>query len=439
MKILHLCPHLGGGLKTVLLGWISKDLINEHCIVSLGYADRDVNKICNENNVDLYCNFLKGDYELIINLIPQYDIIIIHYWNFPLLLDFLVNNPLPECRLITWFHNSGFYDPYSLPKNIIEMSDRMVFTSPISYDLPICKYLLPKFESQLFDIWSTGGVDKYLKIKKKDHKGFNILYVGTVDFSKLREDFIYICYTILKEIPEATITICGDGASKKELEYSVKELGLENKIIFKGLISDLIPFFETADIFLYPLTSTHYGTCEQILGELMAAGIIPIVFNNKAEMKIVTNEVDGFVVSSIEECVNRVKELYEDREDGLSWSQLSLNAKLTAQEKYSIDKMINKWNNLFEEVIKLNKKEKQWKSDFIYIYDIETIPFLESLDYDNARLFHEYISYERKIKQLLNSNLQWQSQSKGSINQYLKYFPNDRLLQKFKDIMNESM
>jgi glycosyltransferase involved in cell wall biosynthesis len=438
MNILHITPHTGGGVGTVILNWILKDNLNQHCLMLLGYADIKTVKICNENNIKCYEKVDK-DIPFLYSEMNVADIIIVHYWNHPLLLNFLVDRLLPSCRLVTWFHNSGFNDPYSLPENIIEMSNRMVFTSPISYDLPICKYLLPKFKSQLRDIWSTGGVEKYKSVKHKEHDGFNILYVGTLDFAKIREDFIFICLQILKEIPEATITICGNGSSMQEMVEQVNDLDLQDKIKFEGLVSDLIPYFEISDCFLYLLDSKSFSTCEQVLGESMASGLIPIVFDNACEKEIITNELNGFVVSTIKECVDRIKELYEDKEDGIFWSQLSLNAKLTAQEKYSIDKMIDKWNNLFEEVILEEKKEKEWSTNFTNIYGIGTVAFLESLDYDNAKLFHEYVSYERKIEQLFRSNLQWHSESKGSIKQYLKYFPNDKYLNKFQRIMDEDI
>jgi glycosyltransferase involved in cell wall biosynthesis len=404
--------------------------------MSLGYVDEQVEQICNKNNIKIFSNI---EHNLICKYIEDFaDIVVIHYWNFPLLLDFLIQNNLPKCRIITWFHNSGFNAPYNLPKEIIDYSDKFVFTSPISYELDIIKGLSEKDKTKLECIWSTGGVKKYSKVEKKKHEGFTILYAGTLDYSKISEDFIYICHQILKEIPKANFIVCGTGSDENELKNHVIELGIESSFLFTGWIEEIIPYFEISDVFLYPLSLNSFSTCEQILGEAMASGLVPIVFNNKCEMEIVEDEINGFVVSTMEQCVNRVKELYYDKEDGLSWCQLSLNAKLSAEERYSINRMISKWNTLFNEVIQLDKKERHWNTLFNEIYGLGTIAFIEALDQDVANSFHEYISYERQIENIFKSNLQWQSNSKGSIKQYLQYFPNDKYLNKFQKIMDEN-
>jgi len=437
MRILHITTHTGGGVGTVILNWVLKDNSSEHTIMLLGYADEKTVELCYANNIKLYEKASK-DYAFICSEIEDSDIVVIHYWNHPLLLDFLINNKLPQCRIITWLHTSGLNAPYSLPKQIVEMSDKFVFTSPISYELDIAR--IPKYCNKFTDIWSTGGVEKYINVKHRRHEGFNILYVGTLDFSKIREDYIFICSQILKEIPEATIILCGNGSSMQEMIGQVNDLGLHDRIIFKGHVSDLIPYYEVADCFLYLLDSNHYGTCEQVLGEVMSCGIVPIVFNNACEKEIVNNNAIGYIVSTVAECISSIKEIYKDtRPDNKNVKIYTTYMKELIQEKYSIDKMIDKWNKLFDEIILEDKKEREWQTNFTNIYGLGTIAFLESLDNDIAKLFHEYISYERQIEQLFKSNLQWHSDSKGSIKQYLKFFPNDKYLNKFQQIMDEDI
>lgn len=432
MKILHIAPHFGGGTKTVLLNWIQNDTNHEHIFVSLGYADDDVVKICYENRVVLYPDFHNRDYSVIFDQIEYNDIVIIHYWNFPLLMDFLINNILPPCRVITWCHMSGLYAPYVIPEQLIEYSDKFIFTSPISYNSDTIKNnLIPM--SKLDCIWSTGGT-KYKDVIKKEHEGFNILYVGTLDFSKLREDFIIICKEIINKIPEARITICGDGANKSFLQTQVNCFNLQDNIKFEGLVSDLTPYFEITDIFLYPLQKKNFSTCEQVLGESQCVGIPAIVFNNPNEKEIISQGVNGFIVDNIEQCINGIIGLYKDIEYR---NKLGENAKQLAVKKYSTRKMLDDWNRVFKDIIQLPKKEREWNTDFLTMYGIGTINFIESLDENTANLFHEYISSKRRLNKLFESNPQWYSKSKGSIYQYLEYFPDDIWLDEFKKIMEE--
>lgn len=431
MKILHIAPHYGGGTKTVILNWIKNDKEHEHTFVSLGYADDDVVRVCYENKILLYSNFKDRNYNVILDHIRESDIVIIHYWNFPLLMDFIVNTKLPECKIIIWCHMSGLYSPYIIPEQLIEYSDKFIFTSPISYNiLPIGKQL--QYENKLDVIWSTGGT-KYKDVIKKEHEGFNILYVGTLDFSKLREDFGYICRMIIDQIPEATITICGDGNDKTFLQNQIYCLRLQDKVKFEGLVSDLTPYFEIADIFLYPLQSKNFSTCEQVLGESQCAGIPAIIFNNINEKEIIFQGMNGFIVDNIEQCINGIVGLYKDVDYR---NTLGKNAKQTALKKYDTQKMIDSWNNLFNEIIELPKKERYWNS-ILQDYSKEGITvFLDSLGKD-YNLFYNYMLAKEKLQDLFASNNQWHSNSKGSIYQYLQYFSEDKWLHEFRKIMEE--
>ena len=427
MKILHITPHLGGGVGNVIINWILNDKSNTHSIMSFGYSYENIKSLCNENNISLIDN-VKA--EQILNVIPDADIVIVHYWNFPILIEFLVKNKLPKCRLITWCHISGFHAPYIIPDSIVEMSDYFVFTSPISYDLDIMK----SFPKEKFtDIWSTRGTEKYQNVVKKEHDKFTILYAGTLDFSKLDCNFALFCYSILQEIPEASFIICGIGSDEENLKQSLEEMSIKDKFQFTGWVDDLTPYFEIADMFLYLMQSKSFSTCEQVLGEAMMSGIIPIVFNNKAESEIVKNEVTGFVINNLHELINRVKGLYKSKETD-KYSKLSENAKLSALEKYSMRNMVSKWNNLFDEIIKEEKMEKQWDIHYIdFTLGKGVTYFLESLDKDTANIFYNYIQLENMFYQ----NAQWKSRSKGSIYQYLEYFPNDKYLNAFKRIVEE--
>ena len=39
MRILHITPHLGGGVGAVILNWVTFDKNNEHKIITLDYAN----------------------------------------------------------------------------------------------------------------------------------------------------------------------------------------------------------------------------------------------------------------------------------------------------------------------------------------------------------------------------------------------------------------
>ncbi|MDR2407731.1 MAG: hypothetical protein LBE13_06435, partial [Bacteroidales bacterium] len=104
LSILHITPHLGGGVGTVVLNWIKKDTSGyKHTIISLDKNNNrdwiEVNENC--ENVAIYDDFYNLDnFEpSLIDFIRQNDIVLIHWWNHPLLYDVMINHRWPASRI----------------------------------------------------------------------------------------------------------------------------------------------------------------------------------------------------------------------------------------------------------------------------------------------------------------------------------------------------
>ena len=439
MKILHISSHYGGGVFTVLSAWTSKDKENEHSLTCFGYVSDNNKSKFTESNILVYDNC---DKEFIYEQVKLADIVLIHYWNYPLMIDFLYSFEFPKCRLIFWSHVSGLNLPYVISDNVIELSDKFIFTSPISYRADDIHLLEDCHRNKLDVIMSTGGVDNYYNVTKKDHSTFNILYVGTLDFAKLKIDFVKICYEILKvkTTKKIKFIICGSGSSEKEIKQQVKNFGIEDYFEFTGLVDNINPYLAVADLFLYPLEPSHFGTGEQSICHAMSVGVIPIVFNNPCEAHIVKNGISGFIVDTVGGCVAVVHAIIENKIDTNTISQ---NAIKSSMELYSLDDMILKWNKVFDETLQLPKTTKKLTTKFRSRFNKGFELFIESLG-NQGRLFNSYIIKKQDfknskflLKKLLNSNPQWKSKSKGSLNQYLEFYPDDEYLLEWNSMIDE--
>ncbi len=169
-------------------------------------------------------------------------------------------------------------------------------------------------------------------------------YVGTVDWKKLHPNFIQMCIAI--NIPDVRFTIIGENNT----------LICGDKFVFYGKVDDVAPYLAEMDVFGYPLRSDHYGTCEQVLGEAMAAGVVPVVMSNPAEKLIVANGITGFIVHDEKDYVSCIEYLYRTP---MMRDLMAHNARLKAETIYSIDTMIGKWNKVFEEMMEKPKKERE--------------------------------------------------------------------------------
>lgn len=191
------------------------------------------------------------------------------------------------------------------------------------------------------------------------------------------------------------------------------------------------------DVFGYPLAQYHYGTCDQVLQESMAAGIVPVVLDNYMEKSMVKNKVTGMIAKNEESYVEAVEKLYVDKN---LRKRLSRNAREYAIKKFSIDKMIKEWEIIFKELLVVQKTEKKWDINKKNISAKDV--FLESLGehgkifslYCRAKSNKEKDKYTRKIRMLAQSPV-WQSETKSTAHHYHNYFKKDKYISKWSKIM----
>lgn len=439
-KILHITPHLGGGVGRVLLNYLKKvkgDQSFVHEVACLDYA--------NEHALDVAKNIgliltdrMAGERQQLLTIIAGADIVLIHWWNHPLLYDFLVRAELPPCRVVMWSHISGFHAPYVFTDKIFRYPDVFVFTTPVSYETKEVQGLSDEQKKSLRVVWSTGGVEHVKNVKPKTHKRFNVGYIGTVDYCKMHPDFLDICSQV--DIPDVKFVVCGV-PKEKEIQQEAERLGIDGKFTFTGWVSDITKYLSIFDVFGYPLAPYHYGTCDQALAESMACGIVPVVFSNRMENQMVKDGVTGIVVNNKEEYGNAIRKLYGNKE---LRTRLSRNAKEYARKTFSLETIKHEWGKVFKDVLVLPKTARNWEiskpNADISAKDV----FLESLggygqefiSYCNAVSAQEKEISFKKIKELATSPI-WQARTRGTAHHYREFFPEDDYLSMWSRIMRE--
>ena len=92
--ILHVTPHLGGGLGAVLRAWVLEDAACRHMIATLDYANDWSKKELGAAGIPLYDQPSAAELD---RLVQAADIVLVHFWNHPLLYDWLAR-PHPAAR-----------------------------------------------------------------------------------------------------------------------------------------------------------------------------------------------------------------------------------------------------------------------------------------------------------------------------------------------------
>jgi hypothetical protein len=132
INILHITPHLGGGVGKALNTLVSSQLKTpyKHSFLLLEQPEK----------TQFLTPLLTLDCEVAIcpdpgkteALILAADIVQLEWWNHPTIFRFLCKQKLPFIRLLVWSHVSGIHTPI-IPIRLIEAADQFVFTSFCSF------------------------------------------------------------------------------------------------------------------------------------------------------------------------------------------------------------------------------------------------------------------------------------------------------------------
>lgn len=443
-KILHITPHFGGGVGSTVLNYLSEASGSgffEHKAVCLDYANQYAKEIAKNAGFELLDDMSNKKPELL-SLIDDADVVLIHWWNHPLLYDFLVREKLPKSRVIVWSLITGSLPPNNFTDKIFKYPDIFVFSTPLSYNVKDVQSLSDEQKKILRVVWATGTIDRVSGLKLKKHDGFNIGYIGTVDYAKMHPDFLSICSKV--NIPNVNFIVVG-GPNESQPKREAKDSGLEKKFNFTGFVQEekKWEYLSLFDVFGYPLAPHHYGSCDLALQEAMAAGVVPVVLNNPMESYIVKDGVTGVVVKDKDEYVRALQDLYHNPERK---NFLSKNAIKYAMETFSLKRMINDWDKIFNEALAFPKTVKKWEistdNSKITAKDI----FLESLgsygkdfvSYCNAKTANEKRDAVKKIEKLSQS-INWQSETKSTVHHYKSFFPDDKYLSFWSQLMRDAI
>ena len=127
---------------------------------------------------------------------------------------------------------------------------------------------------------------------------------------------------------------------------TASQLNLAKKIIFTGYSERVIDYLNTMDILVLP--SLWEGLPNAII-QAMNMGIPVVTSNVGGCPEIVNNMKNGilFPSNNLDEFIESVQILIEDRDFA---SRLGANAKRTAEERFSLSRMIEEYAKFYKEL-----------------------------------------------------------------------------------------
>lgn len=184
--------------------------------------------------------------------------------------------------------------------------------------------------------------------KRKRPDDIRICSVGRLHSDKDFRTLIQAFHLFCKNYRESTLTIFGDGNQKEELVDLSKQLGIAEKVIFKGFVSNILE--EISQYTMFVFSSAAEGMPNALL-EGMSVGL-PCISTDcpYGPDEIIEDGKNGWLVpvGDAAAMADRMKWVVENAEEA---ERIGNNARYV-QEKYSIQSIMLKYINYIKEIMK---------------------------------------------------------------------------------------
>lgn len=302
MKILHVAPHLGGGVGKAhaAISAALPDIVEQSFVLLEPPRDR---RFVDRIEAAGARVTVAGNLDQVAALARDADIVQFEFWNHPRLLECLARCDFPAMRSAFWSHISGLSAPLIAP-GLIEEAGRFAFTTEASLSSPAVTDLPEAAKRKLAVINSGFGFANASRRTPVKGRAPTIAYLGTVDFVKMHPGFFAAVDRLVDDVRVSVWGTADDAVSVRARAMLHPE-----RIVFYGGTKDPQAALAEADIFFYPLQRGHFGTAENALVEAMSLGLSAVVLDNPAEAAIVRDCETGFVAHSIDECVSLLQML----------------------------------------------------------------------------------------------------------------------------------
>lgn len=148
-----------------------------------------------------------------------------------------------------------------------------------------CTIINNSIDSKKFVFNQT--IRKDIRFKLGFDDKYVIGHIGSFQTVKNHTYVIKIFNKIRKKIPDSLLLLVGDGSLRSNIEAEVKEMGLEDNVIFTGVRSDIPDLLQAMDVFLFP--SLYEGLPVTMI-EAQASGLPCVISDTiSPEVKITDN------------------------------------------------------------------------------------------------------------------------------------------------------
>lgn len=176
-----------------------------------------------------------------------------------------------------------------------------------------------------------------------------IIAIGRMVRHKRIEGIIAALRELVKEFPDASLALVGDGPEKESLEQLAEKLGVAQQVRFYGSIDHdkTLALLKASDVFV--LNSIYEGLPHTVI-EAMACSVPVVATHIRGTAEVLDDGRIGLMVSPDNEkdLIDRITRLFKDRELA---ERLAANALASVKEKFTWDSNLTKLEAELEKVL----------------------------------------------------------------------------------------
>ncbi len=245
---------------------------------------------------------------------------------------------------ISWHYSNAFYNRAHLITIPTENAKKELIANKCRVEIEVVSNGI-KLDS--FDNSNSAAIKN-----KFNPDGDLILYVGRVAPEKNMPVLLEAFYKLTKSDSTTKLLVIGGGPTLNECKTIVKNYGIEDRVIFLGLIPTKelksSGYFGACKLFV---TASTTETQSITVLEAEANGLPCIGPNAKGIPNVIDDGVNGFVVTpdSSDEITAAMKRLLEDEELYKRFSENSIKS----ASKHDFKLILNNWEERYKKVAKI--------------------------------------------------------------------------------------
>jgi glycosyltransferase involved in cell wall biosynthesis len=228
-----------------------------------------------------------------------------------------------EDDLYKWYRNPARFIPRYLSRTCVHLATRVICVSEAVET--VVKHIIPAERITVIPNW-VSRIPNYKPREERLKVPARLLYVGRLE----RYKGLYLLLEALRKIPNAALTVLGDGSYRTQLEDLAAGLNVE----FEGFQQNPEPYYAQADIFVMP--SMGPEGLPMVTIEAMAQGL-PCLFSDLSVHREITAQGRAGMLFRSGDAEDLRAKLTVLLEEGSLRTTYSKEAYRMVREKYNPD------------------------------------------------------------------------------------------------------